>query len=405
MAGDIRPSALVLAPESPFPMHGGGALRTASLLHYLARNYEVDLIVFRQPGAPHPAEALLPGLVRRMTSIDLPANGRGMTARIFRNSARVARGVPPLVDRFAGFEAQIARAIQGQRYAVGIIEHSWCAAYVEQIAPVCGQTVLDLHNIESLLHASCAMSEARAAAFAHRAFERASREFERRWLPRFSQVLTSSESDAAAARALAPSVNVRVYPNAIPSRPVPAEVRRHAIVFSGNLEYHPNRTAVRFFRREVWPHLRELHPSLTWRLVGKNPQVVREFTGDDSRIEVTGQVEDAVLELARAEVAVVPLLAGSGTRLKILEAWSAGTPVVSTSIGAEGLPVRDGEHLLLADGADAFAQAVSRSLACNDLRERLAASGRLLLEKEFTWEKAWGQLRFDTAESLNGPLY
>ena len=105
---------------------------------------------------------------------------------------------------------------------------------------------------------------------------------------------------------------------------------------------------------------------------------------------MTGEVEDAVLELARAEVAMVPLLAGSGTRLKILEAWSAGTPVVSTSIGAEGLPVRDGEHLLLADGADAFAQAVSRLLACNDLRERFAASGRLLLEKEFTWEKAWG---------------
>ena len=151
--------------------------------------------------------------------------------------------MPPLVDRFAGFEAQIARAIEGRRYAVGSIEHSWCAAYVEQIAPVCDQTVLDLHNIESLLHASCASLESRAAAFAHRVFERASREFERRWLPRFSQVLTSSESDAAAARAIAPSANVRVYPNAIPARPVPAEIRRHAIVFSGNMEYHPNRTA------------------------------------------------------------------------------------------------------------------------------------------------------------------
>jgi hypothetical protein len=385
-------------------MHGGGALRTASLLHYLARSYDVDLIVFRQPGAPHAAESVPRGLVRRVTSIDLPANGRGMAARILRNSARLTRRVPPLVDRFAGFEAQIARAIQGQRYAVGIIEHSWCAAYVEQIAPVCGQTVLDLHNIESLLHARCAVSELGAAAFAHRVFERASRGFERRWLPSFSQVLTSSESDAAATRAIASAVRVCVYPNAIPSRPMPTEVRRHAIVFSGNMEYHPNRTAVRFFRREVWPQLRESYPELIWRLVGKNPQAVREFSGDDSRIEVTGQVEDAVIELARTEVAVVPLLAGSGTRLKILEAWSAGTPVVSTSIGAEGLPVRDGEHLLLADGPVAFAQAVSRSLACNDLRERLAASGRLLLEKEFTWEKAWRQLRFDTAESLNGPL-
>jgi glycosyltransferase involved in cell wall biosynthesis len=131
-----------------------------------------------------------------------------------------------------------------------------------------------------------------------------------------------------------------------------------------------------------------------WRLVGKNPQAVREFTAGDNRIEVTGEVDDAVGEIARAQAAVVPLLAGSGTRFKILEAWLAGTPVISTSIGAEGLPVQDGEHLLLADDAAAFTAAVGRTLACKQLSDRLAASGRLLLEKEFTWEKAWGRLSF-----------
>jgi glycosyltransferase involved in cell wall biosynthesis len=165
-------------------------------------------------------------------------------------------------------------------------------------------------------------------------------------------------------------------------------------VFSGNMEYHPNRSAVRFFRREVWPLLRSRRPELVWRLVGKNPEAVRAFTGDDSRIEVTGEVEDAVRELAKSKVAVVPLLAGSGTRLKILEAWAAGTPVVSTTIGAEGLPVRDGQHLLLVNGASELAGAVERLLACSDLREKLAVAGRLLLEKEFTWEKAWRHLAF-----------
>jgi glycosyltransferase involved in cell wall biosynthesis len=389
-----RPAALMLAPETPYPMHGGGALRTASLLHYLAQNHDVDLIVFRQPGAAHPAESIPPGMVRRLTAIDLPANRRGLAARALRNSARVARRVPPLVDRFAGFEAQIDRAIEGRRYAIGVVEHSWCAAYHNQIAPACAQTVLDLHNIESTLHARCAASEPPAAALAHRIFQQASLRFERRWLPCFSQVLAPSESDAAAAAAIAPSANVRVYPNAIPLRPLPSEIRRPAIVFSGNMEYHPNRAAVRFFRRQVWPQLRDAHAGLVWRLVGKNPQAVRTYTGGDPQIEVAGEVEDAILELARAEVAIVPLLSGSGTRLKILEAWSAGTPVVSTTIGAEGLPVRDGQHLLLADGAAAFTQAVARALACKELRLSLAAAGRLLLEKEFTWEKAWGRLAF-----------
>jgi glycosyltransferase involved in cell wall biosynthesis len=103
-------------------------------------------------------------------------------------------------------------------------------------------------------------------------------------------------------------------------------------------------------------------------------------------------VEDAVLELARAKVAVVPLLAGSGTRLKILEAWAAGVPVVSTSLGAEGLPVRHGDQLLLADGGVEFAEAVSRLLASKELRREVGRAGRLLLEKEFTWETVWKNL-------------
>src|SRR5205823_14751781 len=145
---------------------------------------------------------------------------------------------------------------------------------------------------------------------------------------------------------------------------------------------------------DIWPRLREQWPRLTWRLVGKNPEAVRQFTSDDPRIEVQGQVGNAIEELARARAAVVPLLTGSGTRLKILEAWAAGLPVVSTTVGAEGLPVSDGEHLLVADGGERFAEAVTRVLACSSLRQQLGSAGRLLLEKEFTWESAWKKLDF-----------
>jgi glycosyltransferase involved in cell wall biosynthesis len=228
--------------------------------------------------------------------------------------------------------------------------------------------------------------EGRTTAFAHRLFSAASLKLERTWLPRFSQVLTASPSDAAAALAIAPAAHIAVYPNAIPWVPQPAQADEDVVVFSGNMEYHPNLGAVRFFRTEVWPLLRERWPGLVWRLVGKNPGAVSRFTSGDPRIEVTGPVDDAVRELARARVAVVPLLAGSGTRLKILEAWAAGLPVVSTTLGAEGLPVRDGEELLLADGGPAFAAAVTRVLESTNLRRQLGQTGRLLLEKEFTWD-------------------
>jgi glycosyltransferase involved in cell wall biosynthesis len=236
--------------------------------------------------------------------------------------------------------------------------------------------------------------EGLATATAHRVFQHASQELERLWLPRFSLVLATSQADVELARAIAPQARFAVYPNALPPTPLPAAGDQEAIVFSGNMEYHPNVTAVRFFRLEIWPRLRERWPNLVWRLVGKNAAAVRRFTTGDPRIEVAGPVVDAVCELARSRVAVVPLLTGSGTRLKILEAWAAGLPVVSTTIGAEGLPVRDGENVLLADGAEAFAIAVTRLLTCTELRRQIGSAGRLLLEKEFTWETAWKKLDF-----------
>jgi len=195
LAAEMRVSALVLAAESPYPLAGGGALRTASLLHYLALRYDVDLVVFRQPGAPDPGSQLPAGLVRpgvggascRCTTV-------AFAARALRNMVRVARRVPPLVDRFAGFGREIERALEGRQYDIGIVEHFWCAPYWEQVAKVCGRTVLDLHNIESVLDQRCAEVEGGARAWAHGVFSRAALKLERTWLPRFSEVLTASRS-------------------------------------------------------------------------------------------------------------------------------------------------------------------------------------------------------------------
>jgi len=384
----------MLAPEAPYPLAGGGALRTASLLQYMARHYETDLIVFRQPGAPDPAQRIPAGLLRRIHVLDLPANRRDLLSKSARNAGRVARRVPPLVDRFAGFDAEIRAAIAGCRYDVAVIEHSWCATYLDVLATAAQRTVLNLHNIESVLHRRCAETESGPARIAHRIFQRASLQLEREWLPRFTEVLAVSSEDGAAVTEIAPQACVRVYPNAIPLVPAPPRSEEDVIVFSGNLEYHPNIAAVRYFRREIWPLLRERRPELKWRLIGRNPAAVARYTQGDPRIETTGEIPDALVELARAKVAVVPLLSGSGTRLKILEAWAAGTPVVSTTMGAEGLAARDGEHLLLADSPSQFAESVARLLACNSLRCNIANSGRLLMEKEFTWEKAWQTLDF-----------
>src|ERR1019366_8365820 len=112
---------------------------------------------------------------------------------------------------------------------------------------------------------------------------------------------------------------------------------------------HPNIEAVRWFASSIWPRIRERNPGLKWNLIGRNPEAISGIVKSDPSIRVIGPVADAVAAIAAGRVVVVPLLSGSGTRFKILEAWAAGRAVVSTSIGAEGLGARDGEHLLIAD--------------------------------------------------------
>jgi glycosyltransferase involved in cell wall biosynthesis len=377
--------ALVLAPEPPYPVAGGGAVRTASLCQFLATRYRLHLVTF---GAVRniPEE-----FAAEVSWVDLPRHSKSWPARAARNASRLWRGVLPLSDRFAepACRAQVERAIAGRQYRVAVIEHFWCAGYRELVAERSEQVVLDMHNIESDLHARSAATESWSAAWAHRRFTGLARRAERELLPQFHMVLAASEADRQRLRELAPGVRVAVYPNALRLRaPAPA-VEEHCIAFSGNLEYHPNVAAIRFFAAEVWPILRERDQELRWRLIGKNEQAVERWVAGDSRIERTGPVDDALAELARVRVVVVPLLAGSGTRVKILEAWAAGRAVVSTRVGAEGLPAVHGENLLVADSPSEILEAVLVLLQDEALRRRLGEAGRRLVEEQFSWPAAW----------------
>lgn len=386
------PDALVFTPEAPYPHTGGGALRIASLVEYLAQRYTLDVITFREPGKPDPRAAFPADIARYIHAIDLPYHRKDRASRIVRNTLRLVRGAPPLVDRFAGFAPQISAFLRDRRYDVALIEHFWCAPYWRQLAPHTKRTVLDLIDIESILHRRCASAENWPVAFAHRRFSNSYRKLEAQWFPHFGVLLATSASDAEQIREISPTSKIVVYPNALPETALPRRIEENVVAFSGNLEFHPNVQAVRFFRTEIWPLLRERWPGLIWRLIGKNPEAVEKYTNGDARIQVTGPIVNAVDELAAAKVVVAPLLAGSGTRLKIIEAWAAGRAVVSTRVGAEGLPARHGGNLLLADDASDFAESVSSVLESAELREKLGRAGRVLFDTEFTWSAAWSRL-------------
>ncbi len=386
-----KPRALFLAPECPYPVQGGGPLRSASILEYLAGPFSVHAIVFHQPGDPDPARAIPPDRIEKLDVLELARHSKHPVPRAIRNSRRLLRGVPPLIDRFAGFEERIAALVGANRYDLAMVEHFWCAPYIEILRPKCGRVILDLHNIESQWHQGLGAAESRAWAWALDRFGAASEVLERRWLPKFDSLLVTSEQDAQMVRALDSGAKMTVYPNALPEIRLPARQDRPEIAFSGNLEYAPNVSAVRFFRDKIWPTLRS-RSDATWKIIGKNPEAIRSLIQGDPRIHVTGPIEDAIGALAASQVAVVPLLAGSGTRIKILEAWAAGTPVVSTTIGAQGLECRNEEHLLLADTPDEFAHAVLRLLSSSKERTQIGAAGRRLYEERYTWRQAWKAL-------------
>jgi polysaccharide biosynthesis protein PslH len=389
-----KPAALFLTPEAPYPLAGGGQMRSASLLEYLAKHFHVDVIVFREPGAADPVCAIPSGLVREIKVISLPYHSKQFHARALRNFGRVARQVPPLVDRFSGFDRQIAAFLHGRSYQTAMVEHFWCATYADIVQRHSEKTILDLHNVESVLLARCAESERWPGSLLLRRFGRACAQLERKWFPRFSTLMVSSATDRDAVAAIAGHPQVIVYPNAIPRVPLPAAAKREEIVFAGNFDYHPNRTAIRYFHEQIWSGLRDRFPSLRWTLVGRNHEDMERRLAGDPRIQFTGPVRDAVSRMASARLAVVPLLAGSGTRIKIIEAWAAGLPVVSTSLGAEGLPAQPGRDLLIADNPRDFIEAVASVLESEALRTALSRNGRLLYESQLTWAAAW--------ETLNG---
>lgn len=371
---------LMLCPEAPFPVLGGGAQRMASIIEYLARSgCAVDVLSFVQCQAPE-------GAVREMLSVPLPPNGRSLPSRVMRNAGRLVRGVPPLIDRLAGFHTELRRVLGNRRYDVAILEHFWLAPYVDLAREYAREVWCDLHNIESRFFGTLADASPIWQGLAHLRFAHLSRRMEQALLPRFDGLLVCSDLDLSFVDWMAPQVRKVVYPNTIAWRDRIRAEKEPVIVFSGNMEYHPNLRAVQWFHKEVWPQIRKQMPEVKWRLVGMNPHAVHKIVSGDDRIELTGAIKDAIAEIARAQVAVVPVHAGSGTRVKIVESWAAATAVVTTPIGVEGLP--HAGAVRVAERED-FGGAVLELLASTPMRRELEDAGRLLYESKFHRQAGW----------------
>jgi glycosyltransferase involved in cell wall biosynthesis len=202
-------------------------------------------------------------------------------------------------------------------------------------------------------------------------------------------VLTMSETDRDILDRYVDTSHVVPIPNGVDCRAFPfaGDGRTpDTILFVGFFRHEPNVEAVRYFCGEVLPRVRAAYPSARFQVVGAYPPEVVRRLADDPAVEVTGRVDDIAAYYRKAAVFVAPVLQGSGTRLKILEAMASGAPVVSTTIGAEGLGAAHGREILIADDAAGMADAAVSLLRDKAASLALAERARRFVEERFDWD-------------------
>ena len=197
-----------------------------------------------------------------------------------------------------------------------------------------------------------------------------------------------SEDDRRRLEALAPGIRAASIPTGVDTSYFIPDGRpecANRLVFSGSMDWHPNEDAVIYFADAILPRIRAEIPDATLTVVGRNPTARLREAAARAAIDVTGTVDDVRPSIGEAAVYVVPLRAGGGTRLKIFEALAMAKPVISTTVGAEGLGLEDGRHFVAADDPDAFADSVIGLLRNPERRRALGQAGRDLVEAYYSW--------------------
>jgi glycosyltransferase involved in cell wall biosynthesis len=291
---------------------------------------------------------------------------------------------------YDGMAQKIRRAVLETGAKIVQVEHSFLAPYIEAIRANAGcKAVLSLHNLGVRQYGGMRHLNMTAAEKAESWLKwLAMIGWEARYASRFDRTITVSRLERDLLRSGAPRLTVDIIPNGCDTRavvPLPEATAGNGLLYVGTLGYPPNSDAVLHFTQTILPLIRRRVPDTTLVVVGHRPSPAVRRLADRGDIVLAGTVSDLLPYYREAKVCIVPLRAGGGTRLKILEAMALGRPVVSTQVGCEGLEVSDGEHLLVADAPADFADRVVQLITDAQLRQRLRQNARALVESVYDW--------------------
>ncbi|NLS79545.1 MAG: glycosyltransferase [Chloroflexi bacterium] len=394
---------LVLTQVLPYPLDSGAKIRQYHMLRYLSQQHQVTLVSFVRPDNT-------PEQVAHLASFCAAVHTVPMRRSRWRDGRAALQGLltglPVVIarDEIGEMRALIRRLVTELRFAAVHADQISMAQYGLQ-AMRQGQLrgVIDMHNAMYLVLERLASGQRNPAKrLALRREARAMARYEARVCRAFDAVLTVTREDRDFLLQLYPQTEraaqaARFVPVPIcvdPSQVSPV-VHRPApptILHLGTMFWLPNSEGVLWFARDVLPRIWERAPEARFVVVGKDPLPEVRALAADPRIQVTGYVEDPAPYLEAADAFIVPLHAAGGMRVKILDAWLWGLPIVATPIGAEGIAVQDGENILIAGDAAGFAEAVLRLLGDPALNQRLRLNGRTWVEAKYAWQVVYQQV-------------
>jgi len=288
------------------------------------------------------------------------------------------------------------------------IEHDYATALLDVLPHAADSIVkvLTLQNVTAEYYRVRAESSSGVRRFVHQRSSRAATRYITSQLKHFDTLIAVSEYDAQLTKRSAPDANVVVIPNGTATADPKSIGRRsdlgNTVLFTGTMSHPPNSEGASWFLDEIWPIIKLRVPDARFVIVGREPSAdLFDAAHKLSDVEVIGEVPSMASWYESSTVSVAPLLSGSGTRLKILDSMSGSCPVVTTSLGCQGLDVQHGEHVLIADAAQEFASRVIEALELPDKREQLAGAGRRLVEENYDWAKLSAKFKVVLEDALS----
>lgn len=372
------------------PPDMGGKIRSHNILKQLARRHEITLFTF-YPEHAGDQHLLGNGFFSKIVAVPLPLPPRRSLGEYLRSARLMAAGRPVTIDKFLYPEVRrrYAELLASAGFDVVVCDFLVPGSLMQWKRPP--PTILFTHNVEAqvwerhykvisnpLMKAVCFL-ESRALAGA-----------ERRYVELADHVLTVSENDRASFLQYVDSGHISVIPTGVDTeyfQPSAQPEQADSMAFTGTMDWMPNEDGVAHFVDKIFPLIRREAPNAAFWAVGRRPPRRIQALASD-RVVVTGAVDDIRPYLGKAAVCVVPLRSGSGTRIKIFEAMAMGKAIVSTTMGAEGLPVMHGENIILADDPADFARQVIELLRDPQRRAQLGGAARKLVEEGYGWPSA-----------------